>query len=85
MDKMQHNHAKVFAEICDYLGGDLDSAPCREIRDHLESCPECAVYFDSIRKTVYLFRQHEKDLKTPPTCRDRILAGIHLAAVRKKR
>lgn len=68
-----HLHEKTFHEICNYLCGDLDSPFCKEVRDHLDSCPECKLYLDSIKKTVYLFRENEETLKTPPKCKKAIL------------
>lgn len=54
---------KTFHEICDYLGGDLDSPLCQEIKDYMESCPECKIYFDSVKKTVVLCRENEEQFR----------------------
>ncbi len=77
-----HLHEKTFHEICNYLGGDLDSPFCKEVRDHLEACPECKVYLDSIKKTVYLLRDNEKTAKVTKKCRDNLVDKVLSAAKR---
>ena len=77
-----HLHEKTFHEICDYLGGDLDSPFCKEVRDHLDSCPECKIYLDSIKQTVYLFRDNEKTARLAKKCQASILHKV-LSASKK--
>jgi len=47
---------EVYRHICDNLDGDLDSPECREIKVHLESCPDCQGVLRSLKKTVDLYR-----------------------------
>ena len=58
--------------ICDNLDAQMDSPRCREIREHLEGCPDCTAYLDSMKKTVSLYRR----FSAAPVPRDvhRILA-----------
>jgi RNA polymerase sigma-70 factor (ECF subfamily) len=46
----------VYRHICANLDADLTSARCRRLKQHLESCPNCRAYLDSVKKTVTLFR-----------------------------
>jgi len=46
----------VYQHICDHLDEDLSSARCRRIRQHLEACPDCAAYLDSLKRTILLYR-----------------------------
>jgi hypothetical protein len=48
--------ADVYQHICDNLDQDLNSAECMEIRKHLEGCPDCRAYLDSLKQTVFLYR-----------------------------
>ena len=43
-------------QICLELGVELNSEVCQSLRAHLEACPDCKAYVDSLRKTVYLYR-----------------------------
>ncbi|MHB9029428.1 MAG: anti-sigma factor family protein [Candidatus Latescibacterota bacterium] len=83
-EKTPHDHGKHFRQICDYLGADIDSPACREVREHLESCPECRAYYDSIRETVYLYRKTEQPCEPPQECREKIMRNV-LAEFRKKK
>jgi predicted anti-sigma-YlaC factor YlaD len=53
---------KVYRHICENLDEDLDSRRCREIKKHLQACPHCQAYLDSVKKTVTLYRE----LESPP-------------------
>jgi len=46
----------VYHHICDNLDQKFDSPECREIRKHMEACPDCRAYLDSLKKTVVLYR-----------------------------
>ncbi len=43
-------------EICDQLGENLDSEKCNEIKKHLEDCPPCCAYVNTVKKTVELYK-----------------------------
>jgi hypothetical protein len=47
---------KVYRHICENLDADFDSAQCREIRAHIESCDNCTAYLDSLKKIITLYR-----------------------------
>lgn len=42
--------------ICDNLDENLESPRCRQIRRHLDSCPACRSFLQSVKRTVSLFR-----------------------------
>lgn len=46
----------VFRHICDNLDADLNSPACREIRKHIDGCPDCSACLDSVKRTVLLYR-----------------------------
>ncbi len=48
---------ELIKEVCNYLGGDLDSTPCRMIREHMEKCRNCEIYIDKIKKTVEIYKR----------------------------
>lgn len=67
---------KVYTHICDNLDKDLNSPECREIKRHLDSCPNCVTYLDSLKKTIILFRDYP-DPKVPKNVHGRIFAKVH--------
>jgi anti-sigma factor RsiW len=46
----------VYLHICDHLDEDLASPRCRQIKRHLDECPNCRAYLDSLKKTIVLYR-----------------------------
>jgi len=46
----------VYLHICDHLDEDIASPRCRQIKQHLDECPNCRAYLDSLKKTIVLYR-----------------------------
>jgi anti-sigma factor (TIGR02949 family) len=44
----------LFARLSEYLDGELDEALCSEAETHLEDCPPCRDFLESLRRTVGL-------------------------------
>jgi predicted anti-sigma-YlaC factor YlaD len=47
----------VYHYICENLDADVNSPKCREIKRHLDSCPDCSAYLDSLKKTILLYKR----------------------------
>lgn len=62
---MKPTHKKIFRHVCDNLDGRLDSEACREIRRHLEGCPDCLRYLESLMATVTLYRRYPEPRLSP--------------------
>ena len=52
----------VMSHICDSLGEDLNSPKCINIKDHLENCPNCQKYFDSVDSTNKFYKKYNVEL-----------------------
>ena len=46
----------VAKHLCENLDEQINARLCREIRKHLQECPDCTAYLDSLRKTITLYR-----------------------------
>ena len=80
--KMKQKHCNdIFKYICDNLDQDLNSVECKEIKRHLESCPYCFTYLDSLKKTIILYRKYP-DPKIPELIHKNILSKIKPAKAR---
>jgi len=53
---------EVMSHICDSLGEDLDSPKCINIKEHLDSCPTCQKYFESVESTVHFYKKYDVNL-----------------------
>lgn len=69
---------KALEQICEALGEDLDSPMCQEIQEHLDDCPECCAYVDSIKKTVYFCRQQMAQKDVPAEIDSRLWKILNL-------
>jgi hypothetical protein len=47
----------VYKYICENLDANVNSPKCRAIKKHLDACPDCAAYLDSLKKTILLFKR----------------------------
>ncbi len=57
------DHKKYLLEICEKVDQDLTSPTCRKLREHLDKCPNCAAYYDSLKKTIVLYRDYDVEMK----------------------
>jgi len=65
---------KMFAELSDYLDGQLDDFSCEELETHMKDCQPCLKFLRSLETTIQKCRQ------SPAECPDRAKA----AALRKR-
>jgi hypothetical protein len=47
---------EVAKYVCENLDEQLNSRKCHAIKKHLQSCSQCSAELESIKKTVFLFR-----------------------------
>lgn len=74
----ESEHQEIIKQICDFIGEDIDAPVCKEVSDHLAACPSCQAQFDSIKKTVSLYRQVEKTQHVPSEVSLRLIKILHL-------
>ena len=60
-----HKTKKIYEEMCEYLGEDLDHPMCKQLKKHVENCPDCKNYLDSIKKSIILFKKASSDKEVP--------------------
>jgi anti-sigma factor RsiW len=49
---------EVFAVLSEYLDMELSPAACEELETHLEGCPPCIEFVESLRKSIDLCRHY---------------------------
>ncbi len=60
-----HKTKRIYEEMCEYLGEDLNHPMCKELKEHVDRCPDCKNYLESIKKTVILYKGASKDEEVP--------------------
>jgi anti-sigma factor RsiW len=53
------NCKDVFATLSQYLDLELPPDACQEVEQHLEGCPPCIEFAESLRKTIDLCHHYE--------------------------
>jgi RNA polymerase sigma-70 factor (ECF subfamily) len=66
---------EVFNHICENLDEKINSPQCREIRRHLDRCPNCVAYLDSLKKTIRLYRAYPQP-RLPEKARKKLHAQL---------
>jgi predicted anti-sigma-YlaC factor YlaD len=79
------DHKKMVEQICDFMGEDIDSPACQEVADHLNMCPTCKVYFDTVKKTVTLCREMDDEKKVPEDVNNRLFKVLNLDELKKSK
>ena len=67
---------EVMNHICDSLGEDLESERCRDIKAHLEQCPDCTNYFKSVEMTIDYYKKY--NVKLPDKAHNRLMSFLDL-------
>jgi hypothetical protein len=70
-------HKKYLREICEKVDQDLSSPTCKQLREHLSSCPFCSAYYDSLKETILLYRTYDEKLHGSQV--KKILAHIQMS------
>lgn len=52
---------KHIQDIADYIDGELDAKLCSELEDHLKDCGNCRLMVDTLKKTVILCKDGQKE------------------------
>lgn len=69
--------SEVAKHVQEHLDYRLSQAEHRKLKEHLDNCPNCTVYLDSLKKTVRLYRQYP-DPKIPNKVRKKLHAVLKL-------
>jgi len=64
--------------ISDYVDGSARQSLCEEIERHMEDCPDCRVVVDTLKKTIYLYRQQDETVQMPSDARQRLFRSLRL-------
>lgn len=70
-------------KICLDFGADLNSELCQEVGSFMEQCPECKVFYDTMRRSVKLYRVVEEDCDLPEAVAERLFKVLNLENLKK--
>lgn len=64
----------VLNQLCERLGENMESEECKKLITHLESCPNCEKYVESLRKTIQVYKKTREE--APDTVVESLCARI---------
>ncbi len=78
-DPKGKNCAEMMLELSEYVDGSLPEAMCAEIREHLQTCQNCTIVVDTLKKTISLYQQSSETDRIPEDVRKRLYHKLDLA------
>lgn len=72
---------QVVNYVCDDIEVSRNSPVCRQIREHLASCPDCSKYVNSLRETVKLYQSYEVTI--PTDLHERVMESLKKTVLSK--
>ncbi len=79
---MSHQHKadcqQILTNLSAYIDGELDEALCQQIKTHLETCQDCRIVIDTLRKTIDICQKDGEKTTLPQDVRTRLLAHLDL-------
>lgn len=76
----KHDHGKeMLKKIQEQLGRDVDAAVIKDVARHMEECPDCRIYVDSVQQTVKIYRVTETEQTIPDDVSERLFKVLKLS------
>ncbi|NQV43236.1 MAG: hypothetical protein HQ506_12870 [Candidatus Marinimicrobia bacterium] len=70
-------------KICLDFGADIGSELCQEVGLLMEECPECRVYYDTMQRSVKLYKALEDECDLPNGVSERLFKVLNLDQLKK--
>lgn len=74
-EREEDGHAEARRLASDYFDGELDEQESERVRSHLEMCPPCNAFFNTLKSTIALLAA-TRAAKAPASFRNRLSAMI---------
>lgn len=82
MNHLSETCREIKDKLSAYLDGELESALCAEIEQHLSGCDDCRVMVDTLNKTITLYRNYGQET-VPPDVHARLTRVLNLQQLKK--
>jgi len=83
---MSHHHhtdtecQELLQQLNAYVDGELAAELCQELQQHLDDCPDCEVVFETLTRTVALYRNlDEEPAELPADVEARLFQRLSLS------
>lgn len=68
----------LLSNLSEFIDGTLQEELCEKIQEHMDSCENCRVVVDSLRKTIYLYQVTSPAPAVPEAVRERLYRRLDL-------
>lgn len=83
MDQVTQACREIKDKLSAYLDGELETALCAEIEQHLRGCEDCRVLVDTLNKTITLYRNYGQET-LPPGAHERLTKVLDLERLKNR-
>ena len=66
----------MLEDLSDYVDGSAEQSLCAELEKHMEDCPDCRIFVDTLQKTIFLYRQQDEARTLPEGGRNRLYRAL---------
>lgn len=74
----QANCQETLQKLNAYIDGELNPLLCAQLEAHMESCADCQIVYNTLKKTIQLCQRDGENITLPPEARQRLLANLGL-------
>lgn len=74
-----HHCQDMLGNLSEYIDGELAAELCAHIERHLETCPDCRIVVNTLRKTIDLYHTESEMDDLPGDVRRRLYTRLDLA------
>lgn len=79
----QKYHKSIRHLIEEHLGEDYDAELIDDVAKHLDECPDCKVYINSVHETIELYRETDSRVELPEKISKRLIKVLKLEDYKK--
>lgn len=74
-----HDHCcDYLQQISEYIDGELDPELCKQLEEHMESCTNCTVVVNTLKRTIELYQNEENGQNLPAEAKKRLFSALSL-------
>ena len=66
----------ILGQVNAYIDGELDPTLCRHLEAHIDTCADCRVVFETLKKTIELCQKNVKQATLPQNIKKRVFDVI---------
>ena len=84
---MKHEYTleckKLLGNLSNFIDGELEEDMCEQLRHHLAGCENCRVVYDTMTRTIYLYKTCVNETELPADVQTRLYHTLHLDDLQK--